>query len=133
MVKVYVLKTPDMKLPYDMTTFLQNGKNKELLFNLIERSIVEDKNKLNERVVFFSNKEHCLKISSDQILQIPEKASDHEEADTKLVALVESVEVNGNSVMVRSPSGGIDILVLFYISLKGKMYSSTMESGKIER
>ena len=24
-----------MKLPYDMTTFLQNGKNKELLFNLI--------------------------------------------------------------------------------------------------
>ena len=131
--KVYILKTPDMKLPYDMTTFLQNGKNKELLFNLIERSIVEDKNKLNERVAFFSNKEHCLKISSDQVLQIPEKASDHEEADTKLVALVESVEVNGNSVMVRSPSGDIDIIVLFYISLKGKMYSSTMESGKIER
>ena len=42
--KVYILKTPEMKLPYDMTTFLQNGKNKELLFNLIERSIVEDKN-----------------------------------------------------------------------------------------
>ena len=40
---VYTLKTPDMKLAYDSTTFLQNGKNKELLFNLIERSIVKDK------------------------------------------------------------------------------------------
>ena len=104
-----------MKLPYDMTTFLQNGKNKELLFNLIERSIVEDKNKLNERVVFFSNKENVLKISSDQVLQILEKVSDYEEAGTKLVALVESVEVNGNSVMVRSPLGDIDVLVLFIL------------------
>ena len=40
---VYTLKTPDMKLAYDSATFLQNGKNKELLFNLIERSIVKDK------------------------------------------------------------------------------------------
>ena len=40
---VYTLKIPDMKLTYDSTTFLQNGKNKELLFNLIERSIVKDK------------------------------------------------------------------------------------------
>ena len=55
--QVYILKTPDMKLPYDMTTFLQNSKNKELLFNLIERSIVEDKSKLNERIVFFANME----------------------------------------------------------------------------
>ena len=113
--KVYILETPDRKLPFDMTTFSQNGKNKALLFNLIERFIVEDKNKLNERVVFFSNKEHFLKITSDQVLQIPEKASDHKEADTKLVALVESVEVNGNSVMVRSPSGDIDTLVLFIL------------------
>ena len=43
--KVYILQTPDIKLSYDMTTFLQNGKNKELLFSLMERSIVEDKNK----------------------------------------------------------------------------------------
>ena len=113
--KVYILKTPDMKLRYDKATSLQNGKNKEFIFNLIDRPILEDKNKLNERVVFFSNKEHFLKITSDQVLQIPEKASDHKEADTKLVALVESVEVNGNSVMVRSPSGDIDTLVLFIL------------------
>ena len=114
--KVYILKTPEMKLPYDMTTFLQNGKNKELLFNLIERSIVEDKNiKWKSSVFFFSNKEHCFKISSDHILQIPEKSNDHEEPDTKLVALVEIAEVNGNNLMVRSPSGDIDALVLFIL------------------
>ena len=99
--KVYMLETPDRKLLFDMTTFPQNGKNKAFLFNLIERSIAEDKNKLNERVVFFSNKERCLSISIDQVLQILQKASDHQEAGTKLVAPVESVEVNGNSVMVR--------------------------------
>ena len=101
--KVYILKTPDMKLRYDKATSLQNGKNKEFIFNLIDRPIVEDKNKLNERVVFFSNKERCLSISIDQVLQILEKASEHQEAGTKLVAPVESFEVNGNSVMVRSP------------------------------
>ena len=42
-----------MKLPYDMTSFLRNSRNKETLFNLLERSLVEDKIKLNERVVFF--------------------------------------------------------------------------------
>ena len=50
-----------MKLTYDSITFLQNGKNKELLFNFI------------------------------------------------------SAENNGNNVMVRSPSGDIDILVLFIL------------------
>ena len=40
--------------------------------------------------------------------------SDHEEADTKLVALVQAADVApGEAVMVRSPSGDIDILALF--------------------
>ena len=84
-----------------------------MLLNLIERSIVEDENKLNERVVFFSNKEHFFKISSDHVLQIPEKSNDHDEADTMLFTLVESAVANTNKVMVRRPSGDIDILALF--------------------
>ena len=40
--------------------------------------------------------------------------SDHEEAETKLVALVQAADVApGEAVMVRSPSGDIDILALF--------------------
>ena len=67
--KVYIIKTPDIKLPYEMTNFLGNSKNKEQPLNLIEKSIAEDKNKLNERAVFFLNKEFWFKISSDHILQ----------------------------------------------------------------
>ena len=70
-----------MKMPFDMNTFLGNGKNKEMLFNLIECSIKEDRHRLKERVVFFSNSEHCSTITSEGSCLVPEKASDHEEAD----------------------------------------------------
>ena len=85
--KRHILKSPDMKLPYDMSSFLRNGQNKETLFNLIERFFTEEKEKLGDRVVYFSNKDYILKILFNGALEIPEKASDHEEADTKLVAL----------------------------------------------
>ena len=47
---------------------------------------------------------------------IVEIASDHEEADTKLLALVHAAQISpGQSVMIRSPSGDVDILVLFLL------------------
>ena len=63
---------------------------------------------------------------------VPEKASDHEEADTKLVALVNSADVNaGESFMVRSPSGDIDILVLFLLhQFEGKTVYIDKGTGK---
>ena len=39
--RLYVLKNTQMKLPSDMSSFLRNGQNKEMLFNLIEQSIYE--------------------------------------------------------------------------------------------
>ena len=45
---------------------------------------------------------------------VPESTSNHDEADTKLVALVCLASIpQGDSVMIRSPSGDIDILTLF--------------------
>ena len=47
---------------------------------------------------------------------LPNLNSDHEEADTKLVALVCAANVpSEESIMVRSPSGDIDILTLFVV------------------
>ena len=40
---MYLLNSPDIKVPYDMPRFLKNGENKESLFNLIERAIDEGK------------------------------------------------------------------------------------------
>ena len=43
-----------------------------------------------------------------------QKSSANEEAGTKLVALVEAANIaNSKTVMIRSPSGGIDIIVFF--------------------
>ena len=70
-----------MKLPYDMPMFLRNVSNKEMLFNLIEQAFIEDKHRLQNRVIFLSNKDHCQKISCFEASIVSEKASDHEEAD----------------------------------------------------
>ena len=110
----YVITSPDMKVPYNFTSFLQNGDNKAMLFNLIQRAIEEDKSKLRGKTIFFSNEYHCTKVSEDEVVVAERLESNHEEADTKLIALVQAANVaTGDSVMVRSPSGDIDIVALF--------------------
>ena len=41
--KRYVLKSTSMRLPSDMPNFLRNGQNQEMLFNLLEDDIIEEK------------------------------------------------------------------------------------------
>ena len=64
--------------------------------------------------LYFSNVNHCLKITQHVAFMVTEKSSDHEEADTKFAALVGAANIeNGKTVMIRSPSGDIDIIMLF--------------------
>ena len=94
-----------MKLPSDMADFLRNGQNKEMLFNLLKTAIIEEKMQLGDKTVYYSNKSWCTKIRSTTSSRVDALVSDHEEADTKLVALVNSFNHAGNTVLVRSPSG----------------------------
>ena len=81
--------------------------------NLIEQFLIEDNDRL-----FFSNIDHCILIN--EVRLVPELASDHEEADTKLVAFVHNADLcSGQSAMVRSSSSEIDILVLFLLHQPG--------------
>ena len=110
----YFLRSPDMKVPHDFAGFLLYGGNKEMLFDRIQQSIEEDRANLEDRTVYFSNKRICTMIKEDQVTVLPNLNSDHEEADTKLAALVCTANVTSEeSIMVRSPSGDIDILTLF--------------------
>ena len=85
-----------------------------MLFDLIQQSIEEDRANLEDRTVYFSNKKICTMIKEDQVTVLPNLNSDHEEVDTKSVALVCAANVpSEKSIMVRSPSGDIDILTLF--------------------
>ena len=61
---------------------------------------------------------------------------DHEEAGTKLIALVKAAHVrSGEAVMVRSPSGDIEILALFlghdFDEVRVLVDNGTGKSGKI--
>ena len=110
----YLITTPDMKIPHNFTNFLQNGENKTMLFDLIQRAIEEGKSKLQGKTVFFSNENNCTKVTEDKVAIEERLKSNHEEADTKLIALVKAANLaRGDSVMVRSSSGDIDVLALF--------------------
>ena len=114
--KGYILNSPDMKVPSDFFSFLKNGSNKVMLLNLLEQAIIEDKKRLGSRIVFYANKSHCTRICSSGSIMVLEFASDHEEADTKLIAVAHQANLpTDHSVLVRSPSGDIDILVLFLL------------------
>ena len=108
----YILKSLDIKLPADMQSFLRNAANKEMLFYLIQVAPKEGNKKIGDKVIYFSNINHCLKITQHEAFTVPEKSNDHEEADAKLVALVEAAYIaNRKTVMIRSPSGDIDIIL----------------------
>ena len=94
----FILKSSDVKLPADMHSFLRNGANKEMLFNLIEVALKEGKKKLGDEFIYLSNVNHCLKITQHEALceAITEKSCDHEEADIKLVAYVEAANTHMN-------------------------------------
>ena len=63
---------------------------------------------------------HCRKISADGTHYCDTFFSDHEEADTKLVALMKGYECGNNEkLFVRSPSGDVDIIVLFMLHCSG--------------
>ena len=94
----YILKSPEMKRPADMQ-----------IFHVMVRI-----KKIGDKVIYFSNVNHFLKITKHEAFIITEKSSDHEEADTKLVALAEAANIaNSKTVMIRSAFGDIDIIVLF--------------------
>ena len=46
--KRYGFKSTSMRLPSDMRNFQRNGQNREMLFNLLEAAIIEEKQNLHQ-------------------------------------------------------------------------------------
>ena len=130
----YVLSSPNMKLPYDVQNFLKNGENKEMLFTLFLRALTEDKYRPGRKIIF-SGKHHCTKVTENEVMLFPSMTSNHEQGDTKLIALDIAAGIpSGDYVMVRSPSGDNDILVLFVArEFKTFMFLSIMEKATREK
>ena len=120
-----VLRSSKMKIPGDFQKFLNNNKNKERLFELIEETYIQHKEKLNSRRIFFVRTDTCKMITTARV-EISYYLN-HEEADTKLINLVKHAMVNEENqresvFVVRSSSGDIDIPVIMLSSnLRGNI------------
>ena len=105
----YLLKSPDQLIPYDVIDFLSVGQNKEVLFGLVRRSIEESPPQ--GRIVYFCERQ-CTRITPNGSETVDCLASDHEEADTKLIAYAYVASAFSSGILVRSPSGDVDIAIL---------------------
>ena len=97
-----------------------NGQNKERLFELVEEVWVSHSSLLGDRVIYFSRKDSCLKITSFGVSIVEDLRCNHEEADTKVCFLLHHAlqqnEGRETICVLRSCSGDIDIPVILLAS-----------------
>ena len=112
----FVIKTPEIRIPPNFTSFLSNGTNKERLFELVEEVWVNNKDLLGTRTIYFARSDRCIKISNSNVETVEELQTNHEEADTKICCLLHfAMRNNGGqetSCAARSCSGDIDIPII---------------------
>ena len=101
----YILNNLDMKIPFDISSFLAVGENKKDLFQLIQKGIGEQK--LDDTVILFSGKGTMTEICESSTIVRNDIACQHSEADY-MFALYAREEEN---VLIRSRSGDTDIIV----------------------
>ena len=103
----FVIRSPDIRIPADFKKFLNNGENKERMFELIEQVWAESSGENGGRVVYVARGSSCVRIENGILEKVPELETDHEEADTKIAYLVQhALRENGDNTvcLVRSNS-----------------------------
>ena len=111
----FVIRSPDIRIPADFKKFLNNGEDKERMFELIEQVWAESSGENGGRIVYVARGSSCVRIENGILEKVPELETDHEEADTKIAYLVQhALRENGDHTvcLVRSSSGDIDIPVI---------------------
>ena len=114
-----MIQSSHSKIPRNFREFLKNGENKTRLIEIVKDELVAKKTtvlqELKCRRINFSMDGICYGITKDSVEVIDELSSNQEEADTKLLLHAKHAkEMDQNrSVLVRSPSGDVDINVLF--------------------
>ena len=111
----FVVRSPDVRIPPDLKKFLNNGENKERMFELIEEVWIQSRNQNDRHTIYFARGSSCIKIANGVSEPVPQLNTNHEEADTKMAYLVQHVlrENGANKLcIVRSSSGDIDIPVI---------------------
>ena len=113
-----LVKSSKSKIPRDFSKFLQSGDNKTRLVELIFQSIQDDRvqvlNSLRTNQLILSGENCCWLLGLSSVQVHDNLVSNHEEADTKVIAHAHHALVNeaGGQVMIRLHSGDTDIVVL---------------------
>ena len=114
-----IVKSSQSKVPRNSSTFLKNGENKTQLIEILKEYLIANNEALLQKLqcqqIMFSMDQFCYKITSSEIVTIEELSSNQEEADTKLLLNTKHslVENPCGSIVVRSPSGDVDLNILF--------------------
>ena len=114
-----MISSSSSKIPRDFTDFLKNGDNKTKLIELIKDELVKNSkeilSKLSCEIIYFSMDNICVKISECSSCEVSELASNLKEADNKLLLHTKhSIHNNpDHKIVIRSPSGDIDINIVF--------------------
>ena len=109
-----------MRIPPHFQDFLHNDDNKEMLFELLEETWIQQQKQLGDRTVYLARKYICTRISRESVCLVDVLRTDHEEADTKIAYLIKHAIDNNNDIrgcVARSCSGDIDIPVILLNTL----------------
>ena len=107
------------KMPRNFKDFLKNGENKSRLIELIQDVLIENKEEILEMLkyqeIMFSMDKVCKRITRTSVSLVEALCSNQEEADTKLLLHAKHMLDSDDRklVLVRSPSGDVDIQVLY--------------------
>ena len=107
------------KIPRNFSVLLKNGDNRTRLIEILKDEFAANKSalldKLNCQQILFSMDQLCYKITDSDIVVVEELSSNQEEADIKLLLHAKHAfgDIDNSPVIVQSPSGDVDINVLF--------------------
>ena len=102
--------------PRDTNKFMLNNDNKTSLIKLVFKFIIDEKQRclctLDTEKIILSGDDECITVTYDSTEENVNLKSNQEEADTKIVLHAMNVIRSGGDVVIRSPSGDTDIMVL---------------------
>ena len=114
-----IVEPSKSKIPMDFSSsLLLCGENKTRLIELIFQTTEDEKDEIQDLLqseeIVISREEVSRKLNSIEILELETLLPNHEEADTKVIAhAIECLSSsNEKNVLIRSPSGDADIIVL---------------------
>ena len=113
-----LIKSAESKVPRSFSDFLKNGENKSRMIEVIKDEMVKQKSAILHKLkcsdIMFSVDKNCIRMTEKSTEVADELSSNQEEADTKLLLHANhalSTQPN-KAVLIRSPSGDVDINIL---------------------